>query len=128
MSTATESPVRSRALCWTYGLIAVGALVATWSQNIRFLGEEDNGALGGFIDGMYENAAAASISNDLLFMLLAALVLMFFEGRRLGIRHLWVYFAGSFLIAVSVMFPLFLLARERKLASEGEVEAAPAGR
>ena len=118
----------SRALCWVYGLIAAGALVATWSQNIRFFGEEDNGGLGGFIDGMYENAAAASISNDLLFMLLAAFVLMFFEGRRLGIRHLWVYFVGSFLIAVSVMFPLFLLARERKLASEASVDAAaPAG-
>jgi phosphoglycerol transferase MdoB-like AlkP superfamily enzyme len=118
--------VSSRALCWVYGLIAAGALVATWSQNIRFFGEEDNGGLGGFIDGMYENAAAASISNDLLFMLLAAFVLMFIEGRRLGIRHLWVYFVGSFLIAVSVMFPLFLLARERKLASEGGTDGAPA--
>ena len=110
--------MRSKTLCWIYGLIAFGALVATWSQNIRFLSAEDNGGLAGFIDGMYENAAAASISNDLLFMLLAALVLMFVEGRRLGIRHLWVYFLGSFLVAVSVMFPLFLLARERKLASQ----------
>lgn len=114
--------MRSKTLCWTYGLIALGALIATWSQNIRFFSEEDNGGLGGFIDGMYENAAAASISNDLLFMLVAAFVLMFVESRRLGIRHLWVYFAGSLLIAVSVMFPLFLLARERKLASQGRTE------
>ena len=110
--------MRSKTLCWIYGLIAFGALIATWSQNIRFFSEDGNGGLGGFIDGMYENAAAASISNDLLFMLLAAFVLMFVEGRRHGIRHLWIYFAGSFLIAVSVMFPLFLLARERKLASQ----------
>ena len=111
--------MRSKTLCWIYGLIALGALVATWSQNIRFFSEEDNGGLEGFIEGMYDNAAAASISNDLLFMLLAAFVLMFVEGRRLQIKHLWVYFVGSFLIAVSVMFPLFLLARERKLASRG---------
>lgn len=90
-------------------------MIATWSQNIRFLGEEGNGGLGGFIDGMYANAAAASISNDLAFMLLAALVLMAVEGRRVGVRHMWVYYAGSLLIAVSVMFPLFLLARERRL-------------
>jgi hypothetical protein len=118
--------VRSKTLCWIYGLIALGALIATWSQNIRFFGEADNGGLSGFIDGMYENAAAASISNDLIFMGLAAFALMFVEGRKHGIKHLWVYFLGSFLIAVSVMFPLFLLARERKLASEGGGEAAPA--
>jgi hypothetical protein len=118
--------VRSKTLCWIYGLIAFGALVATWSQNIRFFSEEGNGGLSGFIDGMYDNAAAASISNDLLFILLAAFVLMFVEARRLEIKHLWVYFLGSFLIAVSVMFPLFLLARERKLASGGGAEAAHA--
>jgi hypothetical protein len=120
--------VRSKTLCWIYGLIALGALVATWSQNIRFIGEADNGGLSGFIDGMYENAAAASIANDLLFMGLAAFVLMFVEGRKYGIKHLWVYFLGSFLIAVSVMFPLFLLARERKLASEGGGDLTPAAR
>ena len=79
--------MKTKTLCWIYGLIAFGALIATWSQNIRFFGEEDNGGLDGFIDGMYENAAAASISNDLLFMLLAAFVLMFVESRRHGIRH-----------------------------------------
>ena len=109
--------MRSKTLCWVYGLIALGALVATWSQNIRFFSEEGDGGLSGFVDGMYENAAAASISNDLLFMLIAALALMVIEARRLGIKHLWVYVAGSFLIAVSVAFPLFLLARERKLAA-----------
>jgi hypothetical protein len=120
--------MRSRTLCWIYALIALGALVATWSQNIRFFGEEGNGGLGGFIDGMYENAAAASISNDLIFMLLAAFVLMAVEGRRVGVRHLWVYFAGSFLVAVSVMFPLFLLARELRVAEgAGEPDGAVAG-
>ena len=116
--------MRSRTLCWIYGLIACGALIATWTQNIRFLAEEDNGGLEGFIDGMYENAAAASISNDLLFMVLAAFVLMTVESRRLGIRHLWAYMAGSLLIAISVTFPLFLLARELKL-SEGAEEVVP---
>ena len=55
--------MRSKTLCWIYGLIALGALVATWSQNIRFFGEEGNGGLSGFIDGMYENAAAARLSD-----------------------------------------------------------------
>ena len=106
---------RTRILCWTYGLIALGALVATWYQNITFFREDDNGGVGGFIDGMYANAASSSIGNDLVFIGLAALVFMIVEARRLGIRHVWVYVVLSFVIAVSVTFPLFLLARELKL-------------
>ena len=117
--------MRTKTLCWTYALIAFGALVATWSQNIRFFGEDDNGGLGGFIDGMYENAAAASISNDLLFMVIAAFVFMAIESRRVGVRHLWLYLAGSLLVAVSVAFPLFLLARELKLGEQSR--EAPEG-
>jgi hypothetical protein len=43
---------------------------------------------------------------------------MVLEARRLGIRHVWVYVLLSFPIAISVMFPLFLAARERALASQ----------
>ncbi|MDQ3572014.1 MAG: DUF2834 domain-containing protein [Actinomycetota bacterium] len=105
-----------KALCWIYGLAALGALIATWSQNIRFFLEDDNGGLVGFVEDSYANAASSSITNDLIFMLIVALVLMLVEARRLGIRHVWVYLVLSFTIAISVAFPLFLLARERKLA------------
>ncbi len=108
---------RHRTLCWAYGLIAVGALIATWSQNIQFFAEDGNGGLRGFIDDTYANFASSSITNDLVFMLIAAFVLMIVEARRLGIRHVWIYLVMSFTIAVSVAFPLFLLVRERKLAS-----------
>lgn len=108
---------RSKTLIWTYGLVALGALIATWIQNIRFFQQDDNGGLSGFIDGSYANPASSSITNDLIFILVAAFVLMAVEARRLGIRHLWVYFVLSFTVAVSVAFPLFLIARERKLAS-----------
>lgn len=38
------------------------------------------------------------------------------EARRLGVRLVWVYVALSFAIAISVTFPLFLIAREMRLA------------
>ena len=107
----------SRALRRTYGALALVALVATWSQNIRFFAQDDSGGLSGFISGAYDNAAAASLSNDLLVIALVAYVFMVVEARRLGVRRVWLYIAGSLLIAVSVMFPLFLLARERRLES-----------
>ena len=102
-------------LCALYGALAVIALIATWSNNIAFFMQPDNGGLLGFIRGGYANPAAASLSNDLFLLGAACTVFMFTEAKRLGIRYVWVYVILSFVIAVSVMFPLFMLARQRKL-------------
>ena len=106
---------RDRLLVRLYVLVAVGALIATWSQNIRFFLQEDNGGIVGFIEACYANAAAASITNDVLFMAAAAWVLMAVEARRLRIPHLWVYFVLSGVLAVSVAFPLFLAVRQHRI-------------
>jgi hypothetical protein len=113
----------SRTLRRVYAVLALGALVATWSQNIRFFAQDDSGGLSGFISGAYDNAAAASLSNDLLVIALVAYVFMVVEARRLGIRRVWLYIAGSFLNAVSVMFPLFLIARERRVEAHAPAAA-----
>jgi hypothetical protein len=114
--------MKSRTLCWIYGLIALAALVATWSQNIRFFAQDDNDGLWGFIRDSYANPAASSITNDLLLIVIAVFVFMVVESRRVGVRHVWLYMVGSLAIAVSVFFPLFLLARELKLAEAAELE------
>jgi hypothetical protein len=107
---------RDRLLCGVYGLLALGALIGTWSQNIRFFRRPGNGGLTGFLDACYANAASASISNDIIFVALAAIVFMIVESRRLGIRFAWAYAVGALVIAISVTFPLFLLARQLELA------------
>ena len=52
--------------------------------------------------------------------MLAAVVFMVIEARRHGIPYVWAYVLGGMLIAISVTFPLFLIARERKLAATDE--------
>jgi hypothetical protein len=47
---------------------------------------------------------------------LAATILMVIEARKYHIRFVWAYILGSALIAVSVRFPLFLIARELRLS------------
>lgn len=102
-------------LCGIYVLISLVALYATWSHNIAFGAQPDSGGTLGFIRAAYANHAAASIANDLVFFGLAAFVFMAVEARRLKIRFVWVYMLLSLLIAIAVVFPLFLVARQFKL-------------
>ena len=108
---------RSRALCAIYALLAGGALVATWSQNFAFFAASPGAGLWEFLRGAYANPAAASLSNDLLFVTGAAIVWMVVEARRHRVRFVWLYVAMAFAVAISVSFPLFLVARERRLAA-----------
>ncbi len=38
------------------------------------------------------------------------------EGRKHGVRFVWLYLIGGVATAISVTFPLFLLARELRIA------------
>ena len=104
-------------LCAAYAAIAVLALFATWSQNLAFFAQ---GGEAGFLAATYANPAAASITIDLLLLMVPLLAWMVIEGRRLGVRFVWLYFVFGCLVAISVTFPLFLIARERRLAALGE--------
>ena len=105
-----------RLLIPLYAALSVGALVATWWHNIAFI--KDGGTLSGFLTDGYTNHVAASLINDLWFMIGAASVFMLVDARRTGVRHVWLYLVLSAAIAVSVMFPLYLIARERQLVSQ----------
>ncbi len=48
-------------------------------------------------------------------MVFAVTILMVIEARRVGVKFVWAYIIGAFVIAISVAFPLFLLARELRL-------------
>jgi hypothetical protein len=107
---------RDRALVTTYLVLAAVALAGTWSQNILFFREL--GAVSGpaFIEACFANHAAASISIDIILFAIAAFVFMGVEARRLEIRFFWLYVVLSFLVAVSVTFPVFMAVRQRRLA------------
>ncbi|NKF23120.1 DUF2834 domain-containing protein [Solimonas sp. C16B3] len=52
---------------------------------------------------------------DVLVSAAALLALIVVEGRRLGMRHLWLPIVGLFAVGVSLGLPLFLLLRELHL-------------
>ena len=104
-----------RILVVFYALVALGALVTTWSQNIVHFMEGKSFPVD-YINDLKVTASARSFSVDLGFLLLAGAGLMVAEARRLGVRFVWLYVILGFAIAISVTFPLFLLARELRLA------------
>jgi hypothetical protein len=112
---------QDKIICAAYGLISLIALPATWINNIAFMTQPTNNSMADFLSAAYVNAAAASLSNDLLLLAMAACIFMAIEGRRVGVRFVWLYIILSALIAISVTFPLFLLARQIKIANDRSV-------
>src|SRR5262245_39077322 len=106
-------PTSSKALCAVYGTIAIAALIATWSQNSAYLDKSS-----GFIDFWQAtkiNPASRSITVDIVLFGLAAAILMVIEARKHGVNYVWLYIIGGGAIAISVTFPLFLIARELRV-------------
>src|SRR5690242_5788189 len=111
---ATTLPMSSKVLCGVYGLIALAALIATWSQNAAYFGDP-----GGFLIDFFNDSrvtpASRSLTVDIILFFLSAAILMVIEARKHGVRFVWVYVVGGLAIAISVTFPLFLIARELRV-------------
>lgn len=111
-----------------YIALGVAGLIGTWAQVFGYL---ELGFLGGNIQFWKETVttpASTFIVVDIFVLAAAVFVMMFAEGRRLGIapRWLWTYFLGSTLIGISCFVPLFLAHRERAMRAAQQA-VAPRG-
>jgi hypothetical protein len=104
-------PTSRKLLCVVYAAIAITGLIATWSQNLAYFDKPARFPLD-FMNDSKVTAASRSLSVDLMLFSLAAVILMVIEARKHGVKFVWLYIAGAFAIAISVAFPLFLIARE----------------
>jgi hypothetical protein len=104
-----------KVLCAVYGVLGLIGLVGT--QVVLFGGyvTTDDGS---FVDQMTANGVATFMLIDLAVVAVIGLVFMVVEGRRLGMRFLWVYVVLTFAVAISVALPLFLIFRQVHLAKE----------
>jgi hypothetical protein len=116
-------PISSKVLCAVYGAIAIAALIATWSQNAAYF-DNPGGFLFDFFNDSKVTPASRSLTVDIVLFFLAAAVLMVIEARKHGVRFVWAYIVGGLAIAISVTFPLFLIARELRV---GRTEATRLG-
>lgn len=113
-----DLPSRDRALVVAYLLIALAALVGTQWALVAHL--SDGRGFADFLDDPFVNPASTFLAVDALVVALAAVVFMVAEGLRVALPHWWVYVVLVFAVAVSVAFPLFLAARQVRLARSDE--------
>jgi len=111
-------------------VLGVLGLVGTWAQGFHYLGQ---GLVAGNVLFWQETVATPAstfLVVDVLVLAAGTFVLMFAEGRRLGIAAgwLWAYFLASLLVAASFAVPVFLAHRARRIRLQRPAEPAePAG-
>jgi hypothetical protein len=98
-------------------LLGVVGLVGTWAQGLGYL---EHGLVGGNILFWQETVATPAstfLVVDMVVLAAAVFILMFAEGRRLGIGAgwLWGYFLLSLFVAISFAIPVFLAHRQRRI-------------
>ena len=113
---------------FVYGMLTILGVVLPWYFNIQFMQSTGNWTFDvpAFVEAGYANAASSSLSVDLGVMTVTYLLWMFNEARKLGMKHTWLYFSLTFLVAVACSFPLFLLMRERHLKAQSSAGQSPA--
>ncbi len=70
-----------------------------------------------FFRQLFQNQVSSFFGMDVLVSSLVLWLFVFSEGRRRGMKNLWVYVLCNLLVGVSLGLPLFLYFRERKIRS-----------
>jgi hypothetical protein len=97
------------------GLCVLGT-VLPYSQLLPFLRTHGlNARL--FVEQLFSTWIGGFFGMDVIVSSLVLWVLVFSEGRRIGLRHLWAPIAASLTVGVSLGLPLFLYMREIRLES-----------
>ena len=76
----------------------------------------DNGLdMGLFIRELFANRIGGFFGLDVVVSALVLIPFVFVEGRRLGVKRLWLPVVGTLLVGVSFGLPHFLFLRESQL-------------
>ena len=91
-------------------LCVVGALLP-YSQFIPWFLEHGLD-LSLFLDQLFANRIGGFFGLDVIVSSLVLWVFVFSEGKRIGMRHLWLPILASLVVGVSLGLPLFLYMRQ----------------
>lgn len=103
-----------------YLTLCVAGTVLPYSQLLPFL-REHGLDFRLFFEQLFSNPIGGFFSMDVIVSSIVLWALVFIEGRRSGMNHLWAPIAANLAVGVSLGLPLFLYMREDRLerAREG---------
>jgi len=90
-------------------------VVLPYSQFVPWVVTQHGVPMGLFLRELFSNRIGGFFGMDVV---VSGVVLIFFlrrEGKRLGVRHLWLPIVGTLTVGVSLGLPLFLYLREDAL-------------
>ncbi len=102
---------------WLYLVAAILGTILPLSQFIPFLAT--NGFdVPFFFRQLFQNPVSAFFGMDVIVSSFVLWVFVFSEGRRRGMKNLWLYVVCNLTVGVSLALPLFLFFRERTLKAK----------
>ena len=107
---------------WLYLALAILGTVLPLSQCIPFL-VAHGFDLPLFFRQLFQNHVSGFFGMDVIVSSLVLWLFVFSEGRRRGMRHLWLYVVCNLAVGVSLALPLFLFFRERRINVEGGAQS-----
>src|SRR3982751_3048455 len=99
---------------WLYLIAALLGTILPLSQFIPFLATYGFD-MPLFFRQFFQNHVSAFFGMDVIVSSLVLWLFVFSEGRRRGMKNLWLYVVCNLAVGVSLALPLFLFFRERKL-------------
>ncbi|MEM6319023.1 MAG: DUF2834 domain-containing protein [Bacteroidota bacterium] len=100
---------------YLYLLLAILGICWTWYNNIQFFQTTEDTSMSNFIAQCNTNFPSKSIVADITVVCFTCFVWMIAEGKRLGMKIVWLLIPLSFLTAIAFTFPLFMYLREIRL-------------
>ena len=98
-----------------FGLTAIGFLVP--NAMVAVFVAEHGLDLGQYLGDWFETLPSAQLVADLAICFWAFVAWAAWDGPRSGVRRWWVTIPASLLVGVCFAIPLYLLMRERRLAT-----------
>jgi hypothetical protein len=99
---------------WLYLVAAILGAILPLSQLFPFLAQYGFDVPQLFRQ-LFQNHVSAFFGLDVIVSSVALWLFVFSEGRRRGMRNLWLYLLCNLAVGVSLALPLFLFFRERRL-------------
>jgi Terpene cyclase DEP1 len=103
-----------RVMRWLYLIAAILGTILPLSQFYPFVATYGFD-LTLFFRQLFQTPVSAFFGMDVIVSSLALWLFVFSEGRRRGMKNLWLYVVCNLAVGVSLALPLFLFFRERKL-------------